>query len=150
MSTIDMATLIASMTVGTKDISLATQLVEETQAFIAGSFLTNPDTANDIDVVIGETQYWQYEEHFAAFRQYDKLDGDQYRQVHEIAWISYVGRVNLLVVKDIFLECYAQAAETMERTPSLYQSRKARIALHQTLKNMVRNKYGHDLITIVE
>lgn len=145
MITLDLTALEVMQTITDQDRSLAARLVELTPAFIGGSYLTNPDTANDIDVVISETDYWKYESHFLGFRHYDKLDGEQYREVHEIAWVAYARNVNLLVVKDLFLPAYKQAAFEMQMQTQHYQTREQRIKLHQQLKNVIRSQNDMEL-----
>lgn len=148
MSTLDFKALVAMQTITDQDRSLAARLIGLTPAVMAGSYITNPETANDIDIVISETEYWKYESHFIGFRKYDKLDGDQYRQVHELAWTSYAGRVNLLVVKDLFLPAYQRAAFEMGQYPHRFQTRKERIKLHQQLKNVIRSQNQMDILEI--
>lgn len=145
MITLDLTALEAMQTITDQDRSLASRLIGLTPAFMSGSYLTNPETANDIDIVISETEYWDHESHFLGFRHYDKLDGDQYREVHELAWTSYAGRVNLLVVKDLFLPAYQRAAFEMTQYPHRFQTRKERIKLHQQLKNVIRSQHDMEL-----
>lgn len=131
-----------------EDVSLARQLVAETPAFIGGSFLTNPDTANDIDLVISESEYFDQQEHFVKFM---RTGGDTgYDTVHELSWTERYRSLNLLIVQDLFIGAYIKAAEMMQMNPKHYQTRKQRIALHQKLKNIIRSQHGIDLVDIEE
>jgi hypothetical protein len=132
-----------------EDIFLAHQLVESTPAFLGGSYLTNPSTANDIDLVIAESEYFDYQEDFWQFFQVPN-SSEEYTGIHEIAWTERFRGLNLLIVKDMFIPAYIEAAERMQKSPGLYQTRQQRVNLHQKLKNIIRSQNGIDLVQIVE
>lgn len=115
-------------------------------AFIGGSYLVDPDKANDIDVVVSSS-VWQLvaqtvldaygpsEMRFAERK-------EEYEGNPDVQEIHYFGRVNLIVATEEMIAAYKAAAREMKNNPELYPTRHDRIELHQHYKRQIRQWLG--------
>lgn len=116
-------------------------------AFISGSYLTNPDTANDIDLVIPNATYEmmrkEVEEHFEreeheVAEKYQEADQDG---EYELVCCWRKEGVNLIVVNNRFYPAYLAASVIMQEQPQLFDTREKRVLLHTNLKNHIRQMF---------
>lgn len=111
---------------------------------IGGSTLTNPDTANDLDVLVHDYQFtpdmWRrlLDAGFTEVRsdedsryQGDELDNRRLTGV----WEGKIKdqKVNILVIGAVFWPAYLGACAMMTADPFSYQTRDERIDLHRRL-----------------
>lgn len=129
-------------------------------AFITGSYLVDRKTANDIDVVVGESAWRLYK----AIHPKDPLllsgkidvtgtiferqknedsDGGRYgnseNEMFELVEHWRGGGVNVLVIRDIFIAAYKAASYALEANPKKHATREERVETHQRMKGIIRN-----------
>lgn len=115
-------------------------------AFIGGSWLTNPETAGDIDVVCSRDAFdlavaadvnlsGYVKESTEQSARYNTDDDDN---DYELVANWRCGNVNLIVVNPKFYPAYLAAAEHMRNHPNAFQTRELRVQLHTALKNHIR------------
>lgn len=114
-------------------------LLLQSKYLIGGSYVVNPDTANDIDVVVHE---YHAKEHYTGFhrlsegdKKYDEIDHVRLISVHE----GIIGgdKYNIIVVGAVFWPAYVGAIAEMRHNPELYSTRDERIELHRELSRQV-------------
>ncbi|QIG67200.1 hypothetical protein [Rhizobium phage RHEph15] len=122
-----------------------TLLLRFTPHLIGGSYVVNPDAANDIDVLIheylhtGELQTHLLSKGFHTMRsddeRYDTIDNARLMAVYE----GKIGddKCNILVVGATFWPAYQGAIAAMRNDPELYTTRDERIELHRSLARQV-------------
>lgn len=104
-------------------------------AFIAGSYLVSPETANDIDVVIPQ---WGYDHPTLTMNGYKtQCDPALYTNCPELVSTYRKGKINVLVVSNFYVPAYFGAAQLMKASPEKYATREARIELHYRLKQII-------------
>lgn len=119
-----------------------------TSAFISGSYLTNPDEANDIDVVVSDSAFQLNRAAVsdANFVREAQEKEEQYQEgtddMYELVSCWRKNGVNLIVVNDLFYPAYKAAQRIMSERPELFNSRSKRVALHHRLKAHVREMFG--------
>lgn len=140
-----------------KDKGNANALLDEIRgAFITGSYLVNPDKANDIDVVVSETAWIlaSGKDEFARFNVVDiegiKLekqessseDGERYaddeNEMYELVSHWRCNGVNVLVIRDFYLPAYKAASYALVASKPYYRDREARVKIHQHYKEQIR------------
>lgn len=120
-------------------------------AFVTGSYLVNPDKANDIDVVvpllawklwISETdRYWNVSGVKFTLQESDEDDNyaDAENEMYELAEHWRGGGINLLIVRDTFVPAYKAAAVRLSTNPKAYDTREKRVEVHQRMKQIIRD-----------
>lgn len=118
---------------------------------VSGSYIIDPETANDVDVFIPEcykpakTTLDRY--HFV---QYDPLEGsaeyDQAKFYDEIKEL-YRGdaKINLIIVNDFFWPAYCDAHRELLINKDKYTQRKDRVNLFINSKNIIHEMLGNDV-----
>lgn len=133
-----------------EDVNKALTITTMCGAFIGGSFIVNSEEANDIDVVIGSSEYGSIKKTYTFLEDFEPSLVEQevsteYDHIYElIATYKYKG-VNLLVVRDEFIAAYKGAVVEMMNNPDEYQTREARIELHQRYKQVIRDMLKGEL-----
>lgn len=112
-------------------------------SFIGGSFVVHLWEANDIDIVVSTSAADHKWLGTNLYRQ-DFESNPAYDGIGELHSTYRKGNVNVLVVRDDFVDCYREAAQTMKTRPEQYQDRKQRVYFHQMLKNIVRRRLGQE------
>lgn len=128
-----------------EDVSLAHQIVETVRdTFIGGSYITNPESANDIDIIISaELDYKAVAEHFGMERQAVGSEiSQEYLETHAIVAIYLKGSTSLLVVRPHYIPAYRAAVRDMRNDPELYQTREERIDLHKHYRKQIEQMMG--------
>lgn len=107
---------------------------------IGGSHVINPDTANDIDILVHE---FRHEPRlltklgFRALRsgdeKYDEIDHMRLIAVYENTPEPGTKKVNVIIVGAIFWPAYVGAVHEMRSCPAEYAGRAERIELHRGL-----------------
>lgn len=107
-------------------------------SFIGGSYVVNPDTANDIDIVINELVFsdelatsLDFYTLKAGDSKYDNIDFERLTNVYE--GHCHGVKINLLVIGAIFWPAYVGAVLSMTREPHLFVERESRVDLHKRL-----------------
>lgn len=140
-----------------KDKGNANALVEEIRgAFITGSFLVDPDKANDIDVVVSETAWIlatgkDDDRRFSMVKvaglvlekqESSSEDGERYAdeedEMYELVNHWRCEGVNVLVVRDFYLPAYKAASYALLASKPYYRDREARVKIHQYYKEQIR------------
>lgn len=122
------------------DVSLAQKIVTIfTDTFIGGSYITNPESANDIDVICsGAEDYQKIADYFGmSLAPVASEISDEYRKTHAIIHIYIKGGTSLLVVRPHYIPAYKAAVRDMRNNPELYQTREERIDLHKHYRKQV-------------
>lgn len=114
-------------------------LMSHEPAMIGGSYVVNPETANDIDIVVHEFKQnidVLYRLGFHALQQgddkYDEIDHMRLINVFERAATDIDKKVNVIVVGAAFWPAYIAAIREMTDFPTEYTDRSRRIALHRS------------------
>lgn len=108
-------------------------------AFIVGSFVTYPEDANDIDVVVPMCSAHMIPDKFVL----TSRDDPEYDR-SDIACLSATYRhkdykqINLLVVSDAYISAYVAAVEEQRRHPALYKDRAARVDMYHKFEMAVK------------
>lgn len=105
-------------------------------AFVSGSYITNPDTANDVDLVIPEWERPEGVLEANGFTRMNKEYGDSV-VVPELNGTWRKGSLNVLVIRSDYAVAYKAALLHMTISPDQYQTREDRIALHQGFKQEI-------------
>lgn len=140
-----------------KDKGNANALLEEIRgAFITGSYLVDPDKANDIDVVASETAWIlatgiPVAEKFQLAKvagvilekqENSSEDGERYaddeNEMYELASHWRCNGVNVLVIRDFYLPAYKAASYALVASKPYYRDREARVKIHQHYKEQIR------------
>lgn len=109
---------------------------------IGGSYITNPDTANDIDLIISAWEFYKKEEHIPWEAQgwvkqcNDNGVASELEYDTDFAIICHYrkGAINLIVINNIFYPAYVGAIRAMHNNPELYQTREKRVELHSRFR----------------
>ena len=106
---------------------------------VGGSYVVNPDTANDIDIVVHEHlalhSYKGFHRLNCRDDKYDEIDHVRLTAVHEgmIDGVKY----NIIVVGAAFWPAYLGAIAEMRNNPEMYTDRESRVELHRSLSRQV-------------
>lgn len=113
-------------------------------SFIGGSYVVDPKTANDVDIVINELVFSDLLATSLGFytlkagdSKYDNIDFERLKNVYE--GHDRGVKINLLVIGAIFWPAYMGAINQMQMNPDQYRSREERIAIHKRYCSMVRD-----------
>lgn len=114
-------------------------------AVIGGSYIVDPDTANDIDIYVN-----QFDANLNAIidagytpisdghKKYPEIDHERLIAVYEIDTCDGP-KANVIIVGAIFWAAYMGAINQMQMNPEQYRSREERIAIHKRYCSMVRD-----------
>lgn len=122
------------------DTSFISRALYFQQFLIGGSYVTNPETANDIDIVLHEYLHEMPGVHeslqkagFRALEQgdakYDEIDHKRLINVYEC--IHEGVKYNIIVVGAVYWPAYVGAINSMREHKEQYQTREARVNLHK-------------------
>lgn len=116
---------------------VAKVLMNHDPAMIGGSYVVNPEQANDIDIIVHEFLHhpeWLNNLGFVALQKgdkdYDEIDHVRLINVYERYAVDEK-KVNVIVVGAAFWPAYVGAIQWMKYYPHLYQTREQRIELHR-------------------
>lgn len=108
-------------------------------SFIGGSWIIDPKTATDIDIVV---PWWAFDLGIAVANGFELNETDYV--VPELAYVLRKGKINLLVVRNEYVVAYKAAVREMLLNPELYVTREQRINLHQSFKRVIRVWLGEE------
>lgn len=128
-------------------------------AFITGSFLVDRRKAKDIDIVVSQLAWklhiastptfknigrnQQYVSGVLFTRQENESEDDDYcdseNEMYELVEHYRAGDLNILVIRDVFIPAYRAAASYLEHNPWAYETREARVEIHQKMKAKIRD-----------
>lgn len=114
------------------------------EARIGGSYVVDPDTAKDIDVVyvccdVGRDKgYWKRYGFEWQTNENGNVAEVVYETDHAIQGHWRKGLLNLIAVRPEYWAAYMAAINEMVRNPQLYDTREKRAFLHRTMRNKVR------------
>jgi hypothetical protein len=107
-------------------------------SFIGGSYVVDPETANDIDIVINELAFSDelaislgFYTLKAGDSKYDNIDFERLKNVYE--GHDNGVKINLLVIGSVFWPAYVGAVYRMSQEPNFFTERAARVDLHKRL-----------------
>lgn len=114
---------------------------------IGGSYITNKETANDVDVVIHEYKLdegMDFRLRNNGFSRLQKGDKKYDAIDHERLVAVYEGRVNdtkvnVIVVGVCYWPAYIASINEMASNPEYYQTREKRVALHKANCKIIRD-----------
>lgn len=105
-------------------------------AFVGGSYITNRETANDIDIIVPA---WHNPDEVLIANGFILMN-EEYgtsKEVPELVSTWRKGSLNVLVVSDYYVCAYRAATTHMRDDPASYQTRESRIAIHQRYKKQI-------------
>ena len=106
-------------------------------SFVGGSYLINPETANDIDVIVPEWEGNKIDVLRAnGFVQMNEEYGTS-EEIPELQSTWRKGALNVLVISNDYVVAYRAAARHMRANPVQYPTRTERIELHQSFKRQI-------------
>lgn len=126
-------------------------------SFVTGSYLVDKKTANDIDVVVGDSAFLLSTDKYESigfgefclsgvrFEKQENEDenggdyGDAENEMFELVEHWRGGSINVLVIKDIFIAAYKAASYALEANPNSHTSRDQRVETHQKYKGVIRD-----------
>jgi hypothetical protein len=136
------------------DVDFANEVVRFTAgaAFLGGSYVVNGTKAHDIDVVIPHG-IWPVVRSFFAGRickvrmdvPVEAEDSMDFPDEERLVTVYRRYNVDLIVVRDDYVDSYHEATKTMAANPERFQERSARVAIHIHYADQVRLARGTPL-----
>lgn len=123
---------------------------------ISGSYLVDPQDANDFDIVVTRGQWDSIEERLRREFRFFKMTHEttEYKEpVHCTSQLDenpvperYVadyrfldGPVNIIVIDDVYWPAYVAAQQEISHNPMKYKNKEARIEVHAQYCNVIKN-----------
>jgi hypothetical protein len=103
-------------------------------AFIGGSFLVDPEVANDIDVVVPE---YSFDPTALLGHGFHQTSQAWYQGCPELLSTWRCRNVNVLVIRDAYVVAYQAATNVMRFRKDEFRSREARVKIHQRFKDQI-------------
>lgn len=122
---------------------------------IGGSWVVDPNAANDIDLVLPQWEFTAEMQNVLLRRGFHQLqNGDEkYDEIDHMRLIAVLERpadesnkkINVIIVGHYFWPAYCGAIRRMHANPEKYSTRDERVELHRGLCKQIADMIQHDL-----
>jgi hypothetical protein len=150
----DITLLVKTGKLTPEDIAFANEVVEYTSgaAFLGGSYVVKGAEAGDIDVVVPHG-IWpvvrsQFKDRICKVRMdipVEAEDSMDFPDEERLVTVYRRYNVDIIVVRDDYVESYHKATDIMAQNPERFQTRSARVAIHIHYADQVRLVRGTPL-----
>lgn len=141
----------------THQIAQARIIATKMEGLIGGSFVVDPNNANDIDIFVGKSAFTVFMERrsyriyspefvFNDIEFFDSFEsGREYYESNNeddalfTTYRSVCGTYNLIVVNDDFVQAFKISLNIMTAWPEKYKTKEARVELHHHQRGLIRN-----------
>lgn len=140
----------------THQIGQARIMATQMGGLIGGSFVVDPDNANDIDIFVGASAFnlfaerrgyrgycdhfvhngIEFDDSFSSGREYYESNNEDDALVTTLR--STCGTYNVIVVQDDFVLAFKMALMRMTAAPEKFKTKAERVSLHHQLRAIIR------------